>query len=363
MIKYIIIILLVIFLLNQNNAVIEDFSNYKATCKKPIRLIQQVLNERKVSRNDDDYDLFIPCSYNKCEQIMKVMQNNKSNVKYYLVDYCDWINSKARLWALLYMKHGKNAEKYMPRTYLLNNLKDKIDFYKTHHEKLSNNEKCMYILKNNKQRQRGLKLVDNITDLKKEADKGFILIQDYFKNPYLISGRKVNFRYYLLIVCRDGHISGYIHKNGFVYYTPKFYKKDSLDFDRHITTGYIDRKIYETNPLTLEDFREHLEKKKPGLSKLWDKNVEHLMNKIIEALKIKICTNKKFKKNVLFQVFGADVAPNANLYPKLMEINKGPDLGAKDERDKAVKLSMIRDMFHIIDPLPNDKKCEFTKIY
>ena len=150
-------------------------------------------------------------------------------------------------------------------------------------------------MKNNKQRQRGLKLVDNITDLKKEADDGFVLIQDYFKNPYLISKRKVNFRYYLLIVCRNGKISGYIHKNGFVYYTPKFYKENSLDFGRHITTGYIDRKIYDTNPLTLEDFRKHLEKKNPGSSKIWDKNVENLMNKIIEALEIKICTNKNLR--------------------------------------------------------------------
>jgi hypothetical protein len=362
MIKFIIIILVLIFIFKKTKT-IENFSNYKSTCKKPIKLIEQVLKERNVKRNDKNYDLFVPCSYNRCEQIMKVMKNNNSKRKYYLVDYCDWINSKARLWALLWMKHGEKAEKYMPRTYLLKNLKDKIAFYTNHHNRKINNKKCMYILKNNKQRQRGLKLVDNIKDLKKEADKGYILVQEYYKDPYLIKGRKINFRYYLLIVCRDGKISGYIHKNGFVYYTPKFYKPNSLDFDRHITTGYIDRKIYETNPLTLEDFRKHLEKENHGSSKIWDKNVNNLMNKVLQALKLKVCTNKKFKKNVLFQVFGADVAPNSKLYPKLMEINKGPDLGAKDEKDKAVKLSMIRDMFHIIEPLTNDKKCEFTKIF
>ena len=294
---------------------------------------------------------------------MKVVKNNKSNLKYYLVDYCDWINSKARLWSLLEIEHGKNAEKYMPKTYVLKSLKDKINFYQDYYKKLSNNEKCMYILKNNKQRQRGLKIVDKIDNLNENQKNGYVIIQEYFKDPYLIKGRKVNFRYYLLVVCRKGKISGYVHKNGFVYYTPKFFKPNSLEFDRHITTGYIDRKIYQTNPLTLEDFRKHLENKKPGSSKIWDKNVNHLMNKVLQALKLKICTNEKFKDNVLFQVFGADVAPNSKLYPKLMEINKGPDLGTKDERDKAVKLSMVRDMFHIIEPLPNDKKCEFIKIF
>ena len=46
-----------------------------------------------------------------------------------------------------------------------------------------------------------------------------------------------------------------------------------------------------------------------------------------------------------------------------MEINKGPDLGAKDERDKAVKLSMIRDMFHIIDPFQMIKNANSLKYF
>ncbi len=38
-----------------------------------------------------------------------------------------------------------------------------------------------------------------------------------------------------------------------------------------------------------------------------------------------------------------------------MEINKGPDLGAKDERDKQVKLQVQRDIFKIIDPMTTKK--------
>jgi len=34
-----------------------------------------------------------------------------------------------------------------------------------------------------------------------------------------------------------------------------------------ITTGYIDRKVYEVNPLTLQDFRDYLESKKMVLVK------------------------------------------------------------------------------------------------
>ena len=260
-------------------------------------------------------------------------------------------------------EYGNKATKYMPKTYILSKSEDRIEFYRDYYKKLVNKKSCMVILKNNKQRQQGLKLTDKLKDIQNAEKNGYILAQDYYKDPYIISKRKVNFRYYFLIVCQNGKISGYIYNDGFVYYTPEFYKPNSLNFKRNITTGYIDRKVYETNPLTLKDFRKHLEKKKPGLSKKWDKNVNNLFNKTVQALKSKICVSNKFNNDVLFQIFGADVAPNSKLYPKLMEINKGPDLRAKDGRDKEVKLNMQRDVFKIIDPLPTDSKSDFKKIY
>ena len=47
-----------------------------------------------------------------------------------------------------------------------------------------------------------------------------------------------------------------------------------------------------------------------------------------------------------------------------MEINKGPDLDAKDERDKQVKLKVQRDMFRIIDPIDENESenTRFVKI-
>ena len=38
-----------------------------------------------------------------------------------------------------------------------------------------------------------------------------------------------------------------------------------------------------------------------------------------------------------FQIFGADIAPDENLNVTIMEINKGPDIGFKDERDGNLK--------------------------
>ena len=138
-----------------------------------------------------------------------------------------------------------------------------------------------------------------------------------------------------------------------------------MDFKKHITTGYIDRKIYEENPLTLEDFREHLDTKDKNSRNKWNHNVEVLMNKVMTALSEHICNNKKLDNHTRFQIFGCDVAPDNQLGCKLMEINKGPDLDAKDERDKQVKLTVQRDMFKIVDPINIDEynSTSFIKIF
>jgi hypothetical protein len=66
-------------------------------------------------------------------------------------------------------------------------------------------------------------------------------------------------------------------------------------------------------------------------------------------------------------IMGADVAVDADLGIKLMEINKGPDLRYKDERDGHVKFNMIRDTFYelgLITDSDNDKiiKSNFVKL-
>ena len=112
----------------------------------------------------------------------------------------------------------------------------------------------------------------------------------FLENPFIISGRKVNLRYYLLITCYKGQIKGYLYKDGFVYYTPKFFKKNSMDFKETITTGYIDRKVYDENPLTTQDFRNHLG---PIKAKKFDEDVRVKMKGIMQALSHEICSNKK----------------------------------------------------------------------
>jgi hypothetical protein len=369
---YIILLILLYLILivqcyNKQNT--EYFGNYYSSCGYVPELLKKVMDEKNIKKNDKDYDFYIPCSYNDCEKDILGFEN-KNGKKLFLIDGCDWLASKLGLWELLKEHYGNDATLYMPTTHLLENEEDLNNFPTHFNKNKKNRPDQMYVLKNYEQRQEGIKLTRNLNEIINGLANGWYLVQDYVYDPYLINGRKINFRYYLLVICRNGNIEGYIHKDGFVYYTPKYYNEYDIDFDKHITTGYIDRKVYDTNPLTLIDFRNHLNKKQDGLSDKWDTNAEKLMNKVMEAISKKICKNNKLKNNVRFQLFGCDLAPDSNLNVKLMEINKGPDLSAKDERDKIVKFNVQKDIFKLLDPDEENnelnniiKTTDFIKIY
>ncbi len=70
---------------------------------------------------------------------------------------------------------------------------------------------------------------------------------------------------------------------------------------------------------------------------------------MVNALKDNICRIKKYPDSTLFQLFGADIAPSDKLDAHFMEINKGPDIGGKDERDSKLKYNMLKGIFELVD--------------
>lgn len=347
-----------------NTSVVENFSDNTLTYSSDGDLgqtfndILKIYNFKKVDKNGT---WFFPSDYNPCEsQANKLIASNPA--KYiYVMDGCDIIGSKIDLWKVLRSYYGLPlAELYMPRTYLyadaedMKNLKNKI--MNSH-----KNKKRMYILKNYNQRQEGIKIVTSWDEINSDINKKeFYLIQEYLYDPLLISKRKVNIRIYYLVICRNNAIEGYIYYNGFMYYTPQYYDPESIDFDKNITTGYIDRQVYVDNPLTMEDLRKYLGTQKASLL---DHNIRKAMKNVTMALLGNVCKNNKNNK-IKFQVYGVDIAPLSDLSVKLMEINKGPDLNAKDERDGYVKKNMQIDIFKVVEPSIDSQGCHgFIRVY
>ena len=92
-----------------------------------------------------------------------------------------------------------------------------------------------------------------------------------------------------------------------------------------------------------------------------DDNVKVLMRNISSAVAKRTCTS--YNDKIKFQIYGVDIQPDANLDVKLIEINKGPDLNSKDERDGAVKYKMQQDLFKVINPDQFGKTDNFIKVY
>lgn len=85
----------------------------------------------------------------------------------------------------------------------------------------------------------------------------------------------------------------------------------------------------------------------------------------MQAINRPLCKNDNLRKGISCQIFGIDIAPDKNLGAKIIEINKGPDLGFKDDRDAGVKLKVIKDLFDLIGlkTLDEGEENEYIKVW
>jgi hypothetical protein len=347
------------------------------TCKNRInRTLESTLKTNSIEQtNSDDWVIYLPCSYNKISNEIKEInlpkkQGQHNRKRIFIVNNADELTGKNTLWDNLVKTYGrKKSCELMPTTYLLNSPSDLLIFNKEY--KKDN----IYILKKNIQRQQGLLITKNYWKIMNGFLKGYVVAQKLLQDPYLINGRKINMRFYLLFVCQNNEVSAYVHKEGFMYYTKDLFKKGTIDDGPNITTGYIDRSVYEENPLTHGDFRKYLDNPVRDLAKvekdLFNNGVPislfvfnkiyNLLIKVVDSVKHTICMNSKVKEYVTFQLFGADIAINDKLEPQIIEINKGPDMGSKGSRDKEIKNSVMNDILKVLKIIP-DNKNDYIKI-
>lgn len=244
------------------------------------------------------------------------------------------------------MMDNRGKGKWLPKTYQLpSELEHIINASSFASVSEVQNSPQLYILKSNVQRQKGNVITNNIDYIKHHA-KSYVVCQEVLRNPLVVGKRKINIRIYLLIIVKPTHdIEAYIYNDGFMYYAPEFWDPLSTNSDVHITTGYIDREVYTYNPLTFKDLAKELGK---------EAHEKLLFNIVNASSDMMSCYREWFiEKNrgipgTKFCIFGCDFAPDSKLDVKIMEVNKGPDLSYKDERDKAVKFEMMKEMMESV---------------
>ncbi len=312
--------------------------------------------------------LIVPCSYETTEKELNDLDKNKiesnkysDGVRIFMLNNTDHMVSKLALWKYLKEKYGKEiASTMLPFTWDLTDTND-IELFKSQYDKNK-----LYITKNNYQRQEGIEIHSNLDSILGSKNK-YLLVQELLQDPYLVSGRKINLRVYVLVI-KDNYsnIKLNIYKDGFMYYTPELFEPSNSSFKKNITTGYIDRQIYVENPLTHMDFRKWLDNSNRELTSIEKyikqtrpniKLSDYIFAQIYEQLGFIFKTYEDIvgtkTRGVCFQLYGVDVAINNQLNPLVMEINKGPDLTAKDGRDKNLKLNLCTDILKSVGLIDN----------
>lgn len=286
-----------------------------------------------VAERIEDARLVIFSDYGDIDnQISRIPYAPSSYV--YAVNGSDLMANKALL-AKAFQDAG--MERYIPKTYIV---KAGLEV-----------PEGTYFLKKNMQRQEGAMITRDRDYIRKGSYKdGYVVCQELLQDPMLVNGRKTNMRYYLLVVTNGREAKFYVYNNGFMYYTPEHFKKGSIDKDVNVTTGYIDRKVYEDNPLTHRDLYSYMSSKAhaAGAAGILEKNTLEFFGRFRSLYEKTILDANRDTRNMRFNVFGVDIAPDENLNVKIMEVNKAPDLSYKDQRDAAVKLNMVRDMLALV---------------
>jgi hypothetical protein len=349
---------------------ITNNCNYQITKNLKEILEQNYIKPYNTYKNTKTI-IHIPCTYDSPKnEIEKIDLNNKYNHFVFILNNPDLAVAKDYLWSNLILYYGLHKTlQLVPMTYTIKHQNERDRLKKEY------NPNKLYILKKNIQRQNGIKITNSIEEIVSNNIK-YCVAQELLEEPYLIKGRKINLRVYVLVVCYKDKYKVYVYDDGFMYYTKDLYKKGSMDNGPNITTGYVDRWIYDVHPLTHADFRNYLDNtdrelyytevklisEKTKVSSHLFNNIYKLIEKVFRAFYKKIGNGEELYNVTSFQLFGLDIAVDNLLEPKLMEINKGPDLDSKDDRDGKVKKGLIRDIFKTLNIIRDEKSNSFIKV-
>lgn len=315
--------------------------------------------------NDESWQLFVPCGYTMVEK--ELAENDYFNHRdsgYILgILGADNFAAKDRSWKMLKDKYGrKDATRYMPESWVTYDEEDMKDFYKQTKQNVSNND--MYIMKKNIQQQQGLHIFKDPSEANDAFERGYVVIQRVLQDPFLINGRKINLRVYVLIVCSGGKKYLYVYDDGFVYYSRAMYNSGT-NRDEIITSGYISRDVYENSPLTTKDFLHYLEENYGSTAvERFIASRNKVLHGFMEAAKDNFCVSEKIPSRLIFsQSFGVDIQPDKNLDVKILEWNKGQSLEVMDHRDGSLKQKMIDDIYRTLGLIDDDIQSGFKKVW
>ena len=336
-IKYMILFILFVFLYLYvyKDLKLSGWSQCSGSSQDNI-ILKQVLKKHNIKRSyDSNWILYLPCKQNYYKQIHPT--NHKQKVSIISNNYI--IASKKSLWLILEKKYGRFiSSKIMPETYIFPKHKSLfLNKYSKHK---------YYLLKKDIQRQKGIKISNNLDDILNYKKNKYVCVQELLKDPFCVNGYKLNIRIYILIICNKGQIKCYRYPDGIISYSGKKYK-DNNDFNTNISSFYSSKKLYDIGyPILISELGLNFNK------------IDNILRMVMTAAYDKICNSNS---SLTFQLFGVDFLLDKHKNPKILEINIGPGMSKYCSRDYKMRFRLQEDILSCIGLI--NQKHDFKLIW
>jgi hypothetical protein len=334
---------------------------------KPNHVFTNILEQNNYERtNSSDWNIYFPCGYNLNELETTKLNNNFSidfKDKYiFAINGSDQVVGKIKLWNHMNKFYKPEiVKKIIPESYDFNSKSQKLLFEKNY----KSGE--IYVIKSKMQRQLGIKITDNLQEIKKNYNIQNILVQHFIKNQLLINNYHFNIRVFVLVVFKNRNMDIYLYNEGNIRYASKEFKKNSLDNQSLITKGVSAQKnIYNDKPILISDFKLYLKKIGFNYDQIHS-NIKNSLILIFNCLYYQIGKHKRIQEGTNFQLFGGDYMVDDELKTYFLEFNKGPELGCPLGLNQECKMKQIlqKDILKLIgiDKTKFNSPYQFEKIF
>lgn len=289
-------------------------------------------NEIGVTLETENWDIYFPLTDDSKKSELASLKNIEGK-KIGIITGSNCLIDRRIVWLNLVSSYGrKEASFIMPETFVLDRIKDL--------KLLKSDSRNHFILKDNRHRRLGLKLVESIKTVLDEKEN-FDIVQPLLTNLQRYKGTSFNLRVYLLLTLHENKLTAYVyHKGVCIYGKPP--GKGITMFDRMVT--HTRNSIPQEFPVLMNELLQELEIEyhtffsalNLKINKLLDSAV-HLFGKL-----------ENLEKANCFQVFGVDVLLTTDNKPIICEINKGPSMKSKNENHSDLKNDMLEEMLSVI---------------
>jgi len=331
--------------------------------------------------------IYIPCSYNNSDwDIQGFLRDYSSSGKLSMVYIaailgCNKLCAKNDLWSVLERTYGRQKARCItPESWVIP--VQSIAFRKQMRKTLDTGQ--AFILKKNIQGKQGLlltnshEILDRLTSestsesVEKSSGDKYAVVQRYLAQPYLVSGRKLNIRLYILVVISQEtpNPEWWLYTAGKCIYTNREYQPLAADttiksgspddmplLEQHFTSLNLDsNQVYSIDrcPETLGELSAHMSGRGEDWSGIWQK-IQLGLRKVAIAYKDKLSVPQGVA--TAYQLFGADYiidAINNDLSdgfsgtPYLLEFNKGPEMKYKSPKDPELKSGLQQAVLELV---------------